>query len=78
MLQLIEMSLSSIGNINGIFQTLQTPVDPFFFLQQYVPFIDWDQFKERSAEYALTQQTKTDIDNVNAAESGIPAGGGQK
>jgi hypothetical protein len=77
MLQLIEMSLSSIGNINGIFQTLQTPIDPFFFLQQYVPFIDWEEFKSRASEYALTQATKTDIDNTNAVPGEVPPGGGK-
>ena len=79
-LQLIEMSLSSIGNINGIFQTLATPVDPFFFLQQYIPFIDWDQFKEKADAYVLQQETKANIRAKNNAgpnpgDNPYPGGG---
>jgi len=64
-LQLIEMSLSSIGNISGIFQTLQMPIDPYFFLQQYIPYINWEEFKEKTDQYALLQQTKAKVDSLN-------------
>lgn len=75
-LQLIEMTLSSIGNINGIFQTLQTPVDPYFFLKQYVPYIDWEAFKEAADNYTTVQKTKSEIEtNKGAGDSGT--GGGQ-
>jgi len=77
-LQLIEMTLSSIGNINGIFQTLATPIDPFFFLQQYIPYINWDEFKKRADEYTLEQQTKGKIDTKNPENVPNPVeGGGQ-
>ena len=72
-LQLIEMTLSSIGNINGIFQTLQTPVDPYFFLKQYVPYIDWDAFKEAADQYTTTQKAKAEID-ANKGGSDAPPG----
>jgi len=69
-LQLIEMTLSSIGNINGIFQTLQTPVDPYFFLKQYVPYIDWDAFRTAADQYVTDQKTKAEIDaNKNPGNS---------
>ncbi len=74
-LQLIEMTLSSIGNINGIFQTLQTPVDPYFFLKQYVPYIDWEAFKEAADVYTTAQKTKAEID-ANKGGGGDPGAGG--
>lgn len=75
-LQLVEMSLSSIGNINGIFQTLQTPIDPYFFLQQYIPYINWEEFKKKAEEYTLEQQTKTKTDNTNPDNAGGVGGPG--
>ncbi len=56
-LQLIEMTLSSIGNVNSIFQNMGMTVDPYFFLEQYVPHIDWSKFKQANIKY----QTKADI-----------------
>lgn len=73
--QFIEMTLSSIGNINGIFQTLQTPIDPYFFLQQYIPYINWDEFKKKADEYVLLQSTKNKIDAANP-DNASPGEGG--
>ena len=50
-LQLIEMTLSSIGNVNGIFRNMEMTVDPYFFLEQYVPHIDWAKFKQSNIKY---------------------------
>ena len=61
MLQLIEMTLSSIGNISGVFQSLQMPVDPYFLLEKYVPYIDWESFKARAETYMSKTKTETDI-----------------
>jgi len=69
-LQLIEMSLSSIGNINGIFQTLQTSIDPYYFLQQYIPYINWDEFKKKADQYVLLQQTKAKVDAASGEGGG--------
>lgn len=74
MLQVIEMTLSSIGNISGVFQTMQMPIDPYFLLEKYVPYIDWDSFKVRAEKYMSETKTKEDIVagvNIdNATQSG--------
>jgi len=67
--QLIEMTLSSIGNIAGVFTNLQLPIDPYFFLEKYVPHIDWKKFKEAAEEDSIDTKTRTDL--------GGGAGGGQ-
>lgn len=54
-LQLIESTLQSVGNIAGIFGNLQIPVDPYYLLQQYVPQIDWEVFKQKADEYQKQQ-----------------------
>lgn len=64
-LQLVEMTLSSIGNISGVFQTLQIPTDPYYLLEQYVPHIDWEKFKEKATNYQTKIKTKADIDNAS-------------
>ena len=59
MLQLIEMTSGSASNITATFQNLQLPFDPYYFLQKYVPHIDWDEFK-KSAQVADAEKTITD------------------
>ena len=64
-LQLLEMTLSSVGNISSVFQSLQLPFDPYFFLQKYVPYVDWDEFKNEALKMGLERRTKTDIRNAS-------------
>jgi hypothetical protein len=59
--QLIEMTLSSIGNIAGVFTNLQLPIDPYFFLEKYVPHIDWDAFKESAQKDSVESKTRTEL-----------------
>jgi hypothetical protein len=59
--QLIEMTLSSIGNIAGVFTNLQLPIDPYFFLEKYVPHIDWEKFKESAQKDGIESKTRTDL-----------------
>lgn len=60
-LQLIEMTLSSIGNISTTFQSMNLDFDPYYFLKQYVPHIDWDNFKKVAEEKMRENKTKADI-----------------
>jgi len=60
MVQLIEMTLSSIGNMFSAFQAMQIPADPYFLLEKYIPYIDWESFKERAKQY--TTDIDTDVD----------------
>lgn len=60
-LQVIESTLSSVGNISGVFQNLKVDFDIDYFLSNYVPHIDWDRFK-KEAEYSKTKdETKKDL-----------------
>jgi hypothetical protein len=59
LLQLIEGTLQSVGNISGIFNSLQIPVDPYYLLEQYVPHIDWEKFKEKANDYKLKNSLKS-------------------
>ncbi len=60
-LQLIEMTLSSVGNISGVFQNMGMKVDPYYFLEQYVPHIDWEKFKEKAAGKELDDSTRSSM-----------------
>ena len=57
MLQLIEMTASSASNITATFQNLQIPFDPYYFLERYVPFIDWTEFKAASEKADMERKT---------------------
>ena len=56
LLQLIETTLSSAGNISGVFQNLQLPFDFYSFLDKYVPYDDWDKFREKSEKFKARQR----------------------
>ena len=73
-LQLIEMTLSSVGNISGVFQNMGMTIDPYFFLSQYVPHIDWDKFKEASDAKTVIDKAKANINMATGDQSG--GGGG--
>ena len=60
-LQLIEMTLSSVGNIAGVFQNMNLQIDPYYFLEQYVPHINWKSFKLASEKKIVEDKTKTDM-----------------
>jgi len=70
-LQLIEMTLSSVGNISGVFQNMGMKFDPYYFLEQYVPHIDWDKFKEKSAGKTLEDKVKTDMSGAGQGQGGV-------
>ena len=63
-LQLIEMTMSSIGNIFGIFQTANLSFDPYTFLEQYVPYINWDEFRKNSEDYQRKVDVKSAVENL--------------
>jgi len=61
MVQLIEMTLSSIGNMFSAFQAMYIPADPYFLLEKYIPYIDWESFKERAKQYAVEIDTENNL-----------------
>jgi len=70
-LQLIEMTLSSVSNIMGTFQAGAIPFDPYYFLEKYVPHVDWVDFKKASEEYLRIMKIKTEM----SGEGTNPAAG---
>lgn len=70
MLQLIENTLSSVGNISGTFNNMNIDSDPYYFLQLYIPQIDWEQFKKRAEQYKLEQGTKTEMGGEEQQSAG--------
>lgn len=72
MVQLIEMTLSSIGNMTSAFQSMAIPFDPYFLLEKYIPYIDWESFREKAKIYKTDMDTEADLNAGN-----IPPGGGQ-
>jgi len=76
-LQLIEMTLSSIGNISSVFQQMGVKVDPYFFLKQYVPHIDWDGFERSVDRKEIEDKTRTDLGGSQGQDQmGMGGGGG--
>lgn len=69
-LQLVEMTMSSMGNIFGIFQSTGIDFDPFYFLERYVPYIDWGDFKTKSEEFKRKIDVKVGVEAVENAAMG--------
>lgn len=60
-LQLIEMTLSSVGNIIGIFQQMNIPFDPYHLLEKYIPYIDWVNFKSLAEKFLRVSTAKAKL-----------------
>jgi hypothetical protein len=75
MVQLIEMTLSSIGNMTSAFQAMQIPFDPYFLLEKYIPYIDWEAFKNRAALYRTDMDTDSDLNANNPPPGTVPPSG---
>jgi len=56
LLQLTEMTITSAGNIMGVFSSANLPFDPYFFLEKYVPYLNWEDFK-KAADDRLKEET---------------------
>lgn len=71
-LQLIEMTLSSVGNIASVFLNMGVTIDPYYFLSQYVPHIDWEEFRKASDRKVIADKTKQ---SISGGEGGGSPGG---
>jgi len=58
LLQLLEATVSSIGNVQQMFMGINIPMDPYYFLKQYLPSIDWMDFQQKAEQYELLQKAK--------------------
>ena len=64
MLQLIESTVSSIGNIFQTFQSISgVRVDPYYLLERYMPYIDWKAFKDAANKFKVETTTSGDEEN---------------
>lgn len=75
MVQLIEMTLSSIGNMTSAFQAMQIAYDPYFLLEKYIPYINWETFKKKAIDYKTTMDTETDLEAGNPPPGVLTPGG---
>lgn len=71
LLQMLESTVSSIGNVQQIFQSANIPLDPFYFLKQYLPSLDWVDFQEKAKEYQLRQKGKSPSDQQDQGAGGF-------
>ncbi len=69
-LQLIEMTLSSVGNISGIFQQMNLDYDPYTFLKNYVSYLDWDEFQKDAEKYVGKTLAKNKLGSAEGDEGG--------
>lgn len=70
-LQLVESTLSSVGNIGGVFQQLNMEFDPFTFLKNYVPYIDWANFEQEADKYMGQKRAKNILGADGEGEGGF-------
>ena len=74
MVQLIEMTLSSIGNMTSALQSMNIPFDPYFLLEKYIPYIDWESFKEKAVQFRTVTDTEANLNAGNPPPGGYPGG----
>lgn len=58
LLQLLEATISSVGNINQMFVGSTIEFDPFYLLKKYLPSIDWDEFQRSADDYNVKLRAK--------------------
>lgn len=59
LLQMLEATMSSIGNIQMSLQSVQIDFNPYYLLKKFVPNIDWDDFETQAKEYVLYKNANT-------------------
>lgn len=59
LLQMLEATMSSIGNIQMSLQAVQVNFDPFYLLKKFIPNIDWDDFQKQAEAYTLYKNAAT-------------------
>jgi hypothetical protein len=62
--QAIELTLGTVGNIANALQNFQVNVDPYFFLEKYVPYIDWEEYRQKADQY----KRKTSVQHGGSAQ----------
>lgn len=59
LLQALEATMSSIGNIQMSLQSVAVEFNPYYLLKKYIPSIDWDEFSSEAREFALFKAAQT-------------------
>jgi hypothetical protein len=74
LLQMLESTISSVGNIQLFFQNSNLDVNPYYFLKLFIPSMNWDEFQREAKEYALFKQA-TSIQEEPGNNNPIGGGG---
>ena len=74
--QLIEMTMGSIGSIAGVLQQIGLKIDPYYLIKKYVPHFDIDELKKASGHKELDDTTKQQMGGQPGASQGFGGGGG--
>lgn len=75
-LQIIESTLSMVGNIVNTFQNMDMEnIDPYMFLEQYVPYIDWESFRNNVDKNKHNTGIKNQLDKENNSDQESEGGG---
>lgn len=53
LLQMLEATMSSIGNIQMSLQSVNVEFNPYYLLKKFIPNIDWDEFSAEAKQYGL-------------------------
>lgn len=59
LLQMLESTMSSIGNIQMSLQSVAVDFNPYYLLKKFIPNIDWDEFATQAREFALFKAAQT-------------------
>ena len=59
LLQMLESTMSSIGNIQMSLQSASIDFNPYYLLKKFIPNIDWDEFASQAREFALYKASQT-------------------
>lgn len=69
LLQMLESTMSSIGNIQMSFQSANINYNPYYLLKKFITSIDWEEFSNEAREYELFKKAQ-------ATQSPEQGGGG--
>ncbi len=59
LLQMLESTMSSIGNIQMSFQSANINYNPYYLLKKFVTSIDWEEFSNEAREYELFKKAQS-------------------
>lgn len=58
LLQMLESTMSSVGNIQMSFQSANIDYNPYYLLKKFVTSIDWEEFSNEARDYQLFKKAQ--------------------